>query len=85
MISCWNNSKELVVCISCFNRCMHIIFKDFPEYNEQMIRAKLTENYYDWHDLDTDYCCEEYILNELPDIYKNNIICVIYEGDDEDE
>ena len=81
----WNNSKVIDFNVSCFDRTMVIVFKDFDEYRADDIVAYLTESYYEWQVDDRGYCCEEYMLEQLPEYYKNNIVCVIYEDDKEEE
>lgn len=80
----WNNSKIVSFNVNCFERELVIIFKDFDEYLETDIRAYLTESYYDWQDDDKGYCLEEYMLEQLPELYKNNITSVLY-GEYEEE
>lgn len=81
----WNNSKIVEFYVSCFDRKMIIVFKDFIEYLERAIQSYLIESYYDWQEDDKGYCCEEYMLETLPEYYKNNIVCVIYEEDKQNE
>ena len=80
----WNNAHAIDCYIDCFNRKMTLVFKDFDDFNKTYLMSQLTSNYYDWQDDDKGYCCEEYILNNLPEQYKNKLICVIYD-EKEDE
>ena len=82
----WNNSRIVRFNVSCFDREMIIVFKDFNNFDMKDITNILCEHYSNWCDDDKGYCCEEYILENIPEDYKNNIVCVIYEdeGDDED-
>lgn len=81
----WNNSKIVEFYVGCFDRKMIIVFKDFPEYLESDIQSYLISSYYDWQEDDKSYCCEEYMLETLPEYYKDEIVCVIYEEDKEEE
>lgn len=84
-IETWNNSKQFEYFVSCFERSMVLIFKDFEDYNTKELFDNLEDNYYKWQEDDKGYCCEEYLLEKLPTIYKNNLMCVIYEEDKESE
>lgn len=84
-IECWNNAKVVNFYVNCFNRTMTIIFRDFNNLDLSDITNILCDNYYDWQDDDKGYCCEEYILDNLPEDYKNNIMCVIYGEESEEE
>ena len=44
----------------------------------------MEKNYYRWHDGETFMCCEEYILEEIPQSYKDKIVAVIYEEEEEE-
>lgn len=85
ILETWNNAHSIPCYIDCFNRKMELVFKDFDDFNQKDIMSYLTNNYYDWMDDDKGYCCEEYILANLPTIYKDNLICVIYDKDEEDD
>lgn len=70
--------------INCFNRDITLIFKDFDGFSNKELFDNLEYNYYDWQDDDKGYCLEEYMLEQLPELYKNNITSVLY-GEYEEE
>lgn len=83
-IKLYNNARIFEYNIDCFNRSMILIFKDFKNFNLKELIDNLEYNYFKWLEDAECQCCEETLLTKLPKIYKDNIVCVIYE-DDEDE
>ena len=82
----WNNSKIVHFNVECFERQLIIVFRDFDEFSFSDVKGRLYDNYCDWLEDDYyDYCCEEYMIGKLPDYYKNNIMCVLYEYDKNNE
>lgn len=77
----WNNAKIVEFYVHCFDRKMIIVFKDFTDYSDADIENYLTETYDIWCEDAQDQCCEESMLESLPQVYKNNIVAVIYEED----
>ena len=45
----------------------------------------MEKNYYKWNEDFEGMCCEEYILEKLPKRYKNKIVALIYEEEEEEE
>ena len=84
-IELYNNAKIFEYCISCFNRSMILVFKDFKGFSIKEIFDNLEYNYFKWMDDADCQCCEETLLEKLPKIYRDNLICVIYEDDEDDE
>ena len=82
-IETWNNSKVVEFYVNCFDRTMTIIFKDFKDFDILDITEMLNDSYYDWCEDSQDQCCEETMLDKLPENYKNNIVCVIYDKEEE--
>lgn len=78
-----NGYKRFDYGISCFNRGITLIFKDFENFSYKELYDNLENSYFNWQDDDKGYCCEEYLLEHLPKIYKNNIVCVIYDEEEE--
>lgn len=81
----WNNARIVNFYVSCFFRTMTIVFRDFEDFDMGNIIDILDNNYYEWQDNDKGQCCEEYILDNLPEDYKNNIMCVIYGEESEED
>ena len=81
-----NNTKAVDYYVNCFDRRLMILFndKDLSEQDLADIYYSLDSSYIDWNEIDTDECCEEYMINNLDTYYENSIVAVIYE-DDEDE
>lgn len=69
--------------VNCFDRTMKILFKDITLKDIEEIEKQLDFYYYEWHDGDTNECCEEYMIDNLSKEYKNKIVAVIYEGEEE--
>ena len=84
-IESWNNSKIVDYYVNCFERNMTLVFKDFEDFNHKEIFDTLEDRYFKWLEVEVgDDCCEEYILDNLPKIYKDNLVCVVY-GEEESE
>jgi hypothetical protein len=62
-----------------------LIFRDFEDYSNKELFDNLEDSYFKWQDDDKGQCCEETLLDKLPKIYKDNLMCVIYEEDKESE
>lgn len=72
--------------VNCFDRGLEIVFnKNVPMSDKEIIEDELNNNYMKWHDIDTWECCEEYMINNLSEKYKDNIVAVLYEYPEEDE
>lgn len=71
--------------IGCFERMFTILFRNITDVDVQIIEKNMEDNYYKWNEDFEGMCCEEYILDKLPKRYKNKIVAVIYEEEDEDE
>jgi len=77
--------RKAEVYIGCFERMFTILFKDSNDIDIQIIEENMEKNYYKWNEDFEGMCCEEYILDKLPKRYKNKIVAVIYEEEEEDE
>ena len=77
--------RKAEVYIGCFERMFTILFKDLNDIDIQLIENNMEENYYKWNEDFEGMCCEEYILDKLPKRYKNKIVAVIYEEEEENE
>lgn len=78
-IETWNNAKQFEYYVKCFDRSMILIFRDFKEYNTKDLLDNLEDSYYKWCEDAKCQCCEETLIERLPMIYSNNLMCVIYE------
>ena len=77
--------RKAEVYIGCFERMFTILFKDSNDIDIQIIEENMEKNYYKWNEDFEGMCCEEYLLDKLPKRYKNKIVAVIYEEEEEDE
>ena len=77
-------TKKAECYIECFERMFTILFKDITETEIELLESLMEKNYYRWHDGETFMCCEEYILEEIPQSYKDKIVAVIYEEEEEE-
>jgi len=84
-IECWNSAKQFEYYVNCFERSMILIFRDFEDYSNKELFDNLEDNYFKWCEDDECQCCEETLINKLPKIYKDNLVCVIYEEDKESD
>lgn len=83
-IECKNYGTRKTECyIGCFERMFTILFKNITDVDVQIIEKNMEENYYKWNEDFEGMCCEEYILDKLPKNYKNKIVAVIYEEEEE--
>lgn len=73
--------------IECFDRELILLLNDYNLEDDDItkIEKQLDKNYLEWHDDDKFECCEEYMISNLDTYYRNCIIAVIYENDEEDE
>ena len=73
--------------VECFDRELVLLLNDYNLEDKDIgeIEMQLDKNYIEWHDDDRFECCEEYMIANLNDYYRNCIIAVIYEGDDEED
>lgn len=79
-------TKQVSYYVNCFDRELTILFKDkdLTEQDLADIYTSLDYSYIDWHEINTDECCEEYMINKLDTYYKNSIVAVIYDNDEEE-
>lgn len=84
-VDCDKSIKKAECWINCFDRMLTVLFKNVSDDEISIIEDLMEKNYFRWHDGETDMCCEEYILEELTECYKEKIVAVIYEEEDEDE
>lgn len=80
-----NCTKMVSYYVECFDRTLLLLLNDtqLSEQDLADIYTALDYAYMDWCEIDTDECCEEYMINKLDKYYKNSIVAVIYVGDDE--
>lgn len=80
-------TKEVSYYVNCFDRELTILFNDKGLSNEDLkeIEKQLDTNYIKWHSINTDDCCEEYMICNLDTYYKNSIVAVIYDENEEEE
>ena len=75
--------KKAQCWINCFDRMLTILFRDLEDEDIDEVEKIMEENYFKWNEDDNGMCCEEFILEKLPKRYKNKIVAVIYESEDE--
>ena len=73
-----DNYKRFDYEITCFNRGITMIFKNFKDFSYKQLFDNLEYNYFKWCDDAECQCCEETLINKLPSIYKKNLVCIIY-------
>lgn len=84
-IDCKNyGARKAEVYIGCFERMFTILFKNITDVDVQIIEDNMEKNYYKWNEDFEGMCCEEFILDKLPKRYKNKIVAVIYEEEEEE-
>lgn len=73
--------------VECFDRELVLLLNDYNLEDKDIgeIEMQLDKNYLEWHEDDRFECCEEYMIANLDDYYRNCIVAVIYENDDEEE
>lgn len=75
--------------VNCFDRELVLLLNDYNLTDKDIgeIEMQLDKNYTDWFEEDNRFeCCEEFMINNLDTYYKNCIVAVVYESeDDEDE
>lgn len=73
--------------VECFDRYMTIIFKGFDLTKDDLKRIdeELEDAYYKWLDDAECQCCEETMINSINDYYKQYIVAVIYDNEDDEE
>jgi hypothetical protein len=86
-LNLWNG-KVAECYVECFNRMLYVIFKDTTSGDIDDIENIMEDSYDEWASGDNekiiDICCEEYILGTL-NVYKDKIVAVIYEGDEDED
>ena len=82
-----NGTDVVKYYINCFNRELVLLLNDKNLSMQDLadIYTSLDYAYMDWHEINTDIPCEEYMISKLDKYYINSIVAVIYVGDDEDE
>lgn len=76
--------RKAEVYIGCFERMFTILFKNITDVDVQIIEDNMEENYYKWNEDFEGMCCEEFILEKLPKRYKNKIVALIYDKEEEE-
>ena len=72
--------------IGCFERMLTILFRDLDDEDIEEVEKIMEDNYLKWQEDFEGMCCEEYIIEHLPQDFYVRIVAVIYESeDDEDE
>lgn len=82
-----NGTEVVKYHIECFDRELVLLFNDKNLSTQDLseIYTSLDNAYMDWQDINSDIPCEEYMISKLDRYYRNNIVAVLYVGDDEDE
>lgn len=82
------NGKVAECYVECFDRMFYLVFKDVSGKDIQDIEHIMKNSYEEWASGDNeeiiDICCEEYILSTL-NAYKDKIVAVIYESEDDED
>lgn len=82
------NGKVAECYVECFDRMFYLVFKDVSGKDIQEIEHIMKNSYEEWASGDDlaiiDTPCEEYIKSTLK-TYKDKIIAVIYEDNDEED
>lgn len=82
------NGKVAECYVECFDRMFYLVFKDVSGKDIQEIEHIMKNSYEEWASGDDlaiiDTPCEEYIKSTLK-AYKDKIIAVIYEDNDEED
>lgn len=83
-----HNLKSVTYYVDCYDRTLGIVWVDDGKYSNFSIYCMLDDAYDRWVHVDENpdvecYCCEEYMLECLPEDFKKMIECVIYGGEDE--
>lgn len=81
-------TKAVDYYVGCFDRMLHILFTNVNDKDVEKIEQLLDDAYFKWNNAEDEdewwtECCEECMINSLGD-YKNNIVAVIYDRDEED-
>lgn len=71
--------------IGCFDRMLTILFRDLDDEDVEEVENIMEENYFKWQEDFDDMCCEEFIIEHLPQDFYVRIVAVIYEDDEDDE
>ena len=70
--------------VNCFNRSFTILFKGIEENDIETIEEQLEDSYDKWQlEENSVYCCEEFMIDNLHPYYKNHIVAVIYDNEEE--
>lgn len=77
-------TKKAECWIGCFERTLTILFRNVSEVDIQKIENIMEEYYFEWNNDFHNMCCEEYIIENIPDKYKEKIIAIIYEEEEEE-
>lgn len=80
-------TKSVSYYVECYDRTLLLLLNDSLLSDEDLreIYTTLDYAYIDWHEEDTECCCEEYMIDKLDTYYKNSIVAVIYIGDDDED
>ena len=75
--------KSVDYWVNCFERSLTILFKDITEDDKIDIENELDKYYDKWQIDDLGYCCEEYMINNLSLEYRDKIVAIIYDNEEE--
>lgn len=78
-------TKKAECYIGCFDRMLAILFRDLDDEDIEEVEDIMQENYLSWNEDFDGMCCEEYILEHLPQDFYVRIVAVIYADDEDDE
>lgn len=83
-----HNGRVAECYVECFERMLYVIFKDTTSGDINNIEKIMKNSYDEWASGDNgaliNICCEEYILSTL-NAYKDKIVAVIYEDDENED
>lgn len=71
--------------IGCFDRMLTILFRDLEDEDIEEVEKIMEENYFKWQEDDNGMCCEEFIIEHLPQDFYVRIVAVIYESEDDED
>jgi len=83
-----DNVSQVDYWVNVFERMLTILFIDLTEEELEIIDADLNEAYFNWNNTEDksiyQQCLEEYMINSINPKYKNNIVAIIYDNEEEE-
>ena len=73
--------------VNCFERELVLLLNNITltKKDIEKIEIQLDKAYIKWLEINTDKCCEEFMINSLDKYYKNCIVAIIYDEENEEE